>query len=213
MLFAASVWALAFTLGPPARLGCASLQPSNSARAWSRKPAMVSTERDASTEADCVGAECDVPETPVAPVATPLPSTGGQTIDMRRGRTGTVGSSPAEQRSYGRDPRTANGKPEQEAIDLGIVEAEGPHPSASSMHEIRPLRSVTELEAAIEKAGDSRLVVLKFYARWCKSCKAIKPRFERIVTKLGDSCDFYEVDYAAHKAFCERCAARMYVCM
>jgi len=162
---------------------------------------MVSTERDASGEEACVGAECDL----VAEASAE--SAGGKTVDMRRGRTGTVGSSPAEVRSYGRDPRPANErKPGQEAIDLETALAEGPHPSASTLPEVRPLRTVEELEAALEKAGDSRLVVLKFYARWCKSCKATKPRFERLVIKLADSCDFYEVDYAAHKAFCERCA-------
>jgi thiol:disulfide interchange protein len=36
---------------------------------------------------------------------------------------------------------------------------------------IQPLRSVEELEAALKKAGSQRMVVIKFYARWCKSCK------------------------------------------
>jgi len=203
---------LAFALGPPTGAG-AHLSVGALARQGSHL-AMLSAEPDTTfPQVDCVGPECDVDEAPAEPAPQPSNSGGGKTIDMRRGRTGEVGSAPAEQRSYGVDPRERTGKPEREASEVANALAEEPHASASTLDFIKPLRSVEELEAALAKAGSQRLVVIKFYARWCKSCKAIKPRFERIATKLSAQCDFYECDYAAHKAYCERSNVRFMPCV
>jgi hypothetical protein len=163
MLVAGSVLTLAFVLGPPvgaiARLsGNTFARPRNHSAILSVEPGT------AITEVDCVGPECDVDEAP-AVLEPPPNGAGGKTIDMRRGRTGEVGSSPSEQRSYGVDPRERTGKPELEASEIANALAEEPHASASALDIIRPLRSVEELIAALAKAGSQRLVVIKFYAR------------------------------------------------
>ena len=120
---------------------------------------------------DCVGEECET-RTGAAAAATGV--SGGKTIDLRRGRTGRAGSGPEEGRNYGRDPREVKSKPEVEAEQAAAAAAEGSHPSHSNREHVAPLRSTADLEAAITSAGD-RLVVVKFFARWCKSCKA-RPR-------------------------------------
>lgn len=131
--------------------------------------------RDAAADAlECVGEECESGWS-AAPVGVPArtatvapPPAGGKTIDLRRGRTGDAGTGPGEIRQYGQDPRSVPGDPEVEAEQVAVALADGPHASASNT-DIIPLRSTDELKGALQKAGDEKLVVVKFYARWCKS--------------------------------------------
>ena len=37
--------------------------------------------------------------------------------------------------------------------------------------------------AAMQYCADDRLVAVKFYASWCRACKSIAPRFERLAKK------------------------------
>jgi len=178
-------------------------------RACSRRRAAVAVAALPRSGDDCVGEECET-RTGAAAAATGV--SGGKTIDLRRGRTGRAGSGPEEGRNYGRDPREVKGKPEVEAEQAAAAAAEGSHPSHSNREHVAPLRSTADLEAAITSAGD-RLVVVKFFARWCKSCKATKPRYERLAAKLSSSCDFFEVDYAASRSFCDRCYVRFMPCV
>lgn len=48
-------------------------------------------------------------------------------------------------------------------------------------------------------------MVLKFFSPRCISCKAIKPKFDRLVRANSDALDFYEVDHFKARAFCKQC--------
>lgn len=53
-----------------------------------------------------------------------------------------------------------------------------------------------------ERCADEHLVVIKFYAKWCRSCKAIANRFEWLAKKYPDA-RFFEVDYGSNKELCK----------
>ena len=40
---------------------------------------------------------------------------------------------------------------------------------------------------------------IKFYASWCKSCKAIAPKYSALAEKYSDQADFYEMMFTTTK--------------
>ena len=47
--------------------------------------------------------------------------------------------------------------------------------------------------------------MLKFFSPRCVSCKAIRPKFERVAKSCADGMDFYEVDHLQARLFCKQC--------
>ena len=73
---------------------------------------------------------------------------------------------------------------------------------------VRNLATVAQLDVAVQRGRESgRLAVVKFYAPWCVSCKAIKPKFER-AARANDAADFYEVDFVAARPLCKAASVR-----
>mmetsp|Transcript_25159 Transcript_25159/g.51118 ORF Transcript_25159/g.51118 Transcript_25159/m.51118 type:complete len:212 (-) Transcript_25159:67-702(-) len=95
---------------------------------------------------------------------------------------------------YGKDPRP-------ELLQAGEPVAGWAVPSAGNLGQIT---SVPELTAALAAAqASSKLVVVKFFAPWCSSCKAIEARFARTARANADVADFYAVDFSACKPYCK----------
>ena len=70
---------------------------------------------------------------------------------------------------------------------------------------VKTIGSVWELDEAILDAQQSeRLMVVKFFAPWCRSCKSIKPRFDKLA-RARDDIAFYEVSFVAAKETCKHC--------
>jgi thiol-disulfide isomerase/thioredoxin len=112
--------------------------------------------------------------------AGPKPKAGAETGDN-------------EAEKYGKDPRPslASGEPA-----AGWVV-----PATGSLGKIA---NVPELDAALAAAeGRSKVVVVKFFAPWCTSCKAIESRFARTARVNGDAADFYSVDFSTCKPYCK----------
>ena len=87
-----------------------------------------------------------------------------------------------KEKSYGRDPR----------VQLpGEAVADWEAPAAGSLGRIS---STPELEAALAVAQkSSKLVVLKYFAPWCSSCKSIEAKFARTAKANTETADFYVV--------------------
>ena len=56
--------------------------------------------------------------------------------------------------------------------------------------------------AAMSKSAGDKVVAIKFYAGWCRACKTIAPRFERLAKEFGDEAAFFEIEFSANKDLC-----------
>jgi thioredoxin 1 len=52
-----------------------------------------------------------------------------------------------------------------------------------------------------KKSGypDGDLLCIKFYASWCKSCKAIAPKYTALADKYNGQAHFYEIQFSTTK--------------
>ena len=104
----------------------------------------------------------------------------------------------AEATSYGVDPREQFGSSGDELW-------EGP-PAAGTLGSITSIRQLSSAVASAE--AHSKYVVIKFYAPWCTSCKAIEARFLRTAKAQGDDADFYVIDFSKSKVLCKACGIK-----
>ncbi|CAM9480581.1 unnamed protein product [Phaeothamnion confervicola] len=71
-----------------------------------------------------------------------------------------------------------------------------------------PIQRVSETEDFLqllgEAAANGEVVVVKYYARFCRACKAIAPRYERLALQYaGTNLKFVEVEFEASKPLCK----------
>ena len=64
---------------------------------------------------------------------------------------------------------------------------------------------MTTIHSAEEfaKATSDSLVVVKFFASWCRACKTIEPKFKRLANDFKGTGTFYEVEFSANKDLCK----------
>merc|ERR1712054_317326 len=53
-----------------------------------------------------------------------------------------------------------------------------------------------------EATKRNQLVVIKFFASWCRACKAMAPKFERVAEDWPD-IEFYEILFDDNKKLCK----------
>mmetsp|Transcript_23588 Transcript_23588/g.51532 ORF Transcript_23588/g.51532 Transcript_23588/m.51532 type:complete len:255 (+) Transcript_23588:109-873(+) len=117
-----------------------------------------------------------------------------QTVDLRRqGRSSTSKRAP-NVRSYGRDPRKA------------VTETPSPMAPPDCEGAVRPLLNIDQLAYALQAAHDDseKPVVIKFFSPRCISCKAVKPKYERLAKNMQDVAHFYEVNHVEARTFCQQ---------
>jgi len=76
-------------------------------------------------------------------------------------------------------------------------------PAARARSLVQPIRSEEEFAQALQRSS-TELVVIKFFASWCRACKTIEPKFKRLSQEFGGAASFYEVEFSANKDLCKR---------
>lgn len=68
---------------------------------------------------------------------------------------------------------------------------------------IAEVQLVTSIEEYKEVVADEteRIVVVRFFAEWCKACKAVKPEYYRLAKKLAPDVVFVEVPLTKDNAY------------
>ena len=85
--------------------------------------------------------------------------------------------------------------------------------AAAARPHISPLTTVPELEDALAEAQAlNRLCVVKVYAPWCKTCRAIEPKYKRVAKANSDEIDFYEVNFSECKPLCKHLGVESLPC-
>jgi len=60
--------------------------------------------------------------------------------------------------------------------------------------------------------AEDELVVIKFFASWCRACKTIEPKFKRLANEFGGAARFYEIEFSANKDLCKRLEIKKLPC-
>merc|ERR1719298_249298 len=79
------------------------------------------------------------------------------------------------------------------------------------------IRAFTDEEAGLSTAAAearalNRLCVVKVYAPWCKTCRAIEPKYKRVAKANSDEIDFYEVNFSQCKPLCKHLGVESLPC-
>lgn len=83
-------------------------------------------------------------------------------------------------------------------------------PSPPALAEVRSITSDAEFLDAMERGKDD-LIVVKFYASWCRACKALGPKYKKVAGEYGGPCGahFYEIEFNGNKDLCKRLDVRV----
>merc|ERR1740129_2665257 len=82
----------------------------------------------------------------------------------------------------------------------------GPHDPARAVGRpegsvVLPVKDEEEYNALVQDAtASNRRVVLKFYASWCRACKAMAPKFERVAKEYAGEFEFHELLFDTNQA-------------
>jgi len=69
--------------------------------------------------------------------------------------------------------------------------------------ELTQLADPGEYEAKIDKATqDNKVVIIKFHASWCRACKAMAPKYQRVAEDWPD-LEFCEILFDNNKKLCK----------
>lgn len=60
------------------------------------------------------------------------------------------------------------------------------------------------LDALQASAREGVLMVVKVYAPWCRSCRALEPKYNRLAREYGDVAQFYELNLKENRLLCAR---------
>jgi len=66
---------------------------------------------------------------------------------------------------------------------------------------VRRLNGREEYDRALGDNADS-MVVIKYYASWCRACKALGPKVEKIA-RTHPEVAFYEIEFESNKPMCK----------
>eukprot|EP00316_Scyphosphaera_apsteinii_P025131 CAMPEP_0119339946 /NCGR_PEP_ID=MMETSP1333-20130426/99371_1 /TAXON_ID=418940 /ORGANISM="Scyphosphaera apsteinii, Strain RCC1455" /LENGTH=148 /DNA_ID=CAMNT_0007351583 /DNA_START=158 /DNA_END=604 /DNA_ORIENTATION=- len=79
--------------------------------------------------------------------------------------------------------------------------------SFSSNDAVRLVEDEAEYDALVAAAiEEDRLVVIKFFASWCRACKAMAPKYKKVaqVRSKNSTAEFYEIMFDNNKALCKK---------
>lgn len=73
---------------------------------------------------------------------------------------------------------------------------------------VRPVDGIDQYLGALAAAQPHQLVVLKVFAPWCRSCRALVPKLNRLARQYR-TVVFLEMDYERNKDLCKRLGVTM----
>jgi len=93
------------------------------------------------------------------------------------------------------------------------VDSATPRPLKSSDKMVKPIVDEDSFLAAMAQSAGDRVVAIKFYASWCRACKSIAPRFERLARDYDGEAAFFEIEFASNKDLCRRLEIKKLPCV
>ena len=80
---------------------------------------------------------------------------------------------------------------------------------------VTPITSMEQFLAEKKKADEvgSPIMVVKFYASWCRACKSIAPRFKKVAMEYNDNIACYEIEFVANQELCKELGIKKLPCM
>jgi len=72
---------------------------------------------------------------------------------------------------------------------------------------VRRLSGREDYDTALQRSREN-LVVIKYYASWCRACKALAPKVEKIA-RSNPGVTFYEIEFESNKAMCKDIGIRV----
>ena len=66
---------------------------------------------------------------------------------------------------------------------------------------VTPIQSEADFWVAHNASAEpgAPVMIVKFFASWCKACKSIEPRFRKVALDYGESIACYEIEFVANK--------------
>lgn len=95
--------------------------------------------------------------------------------------------------------RSAEGVEQGRSVSSGV--------SLEVMEPVREIDGVDEYLSILEGNQD-RLIVLKIFAPWCRSCRAVAPKVNRLAREFSEIL-FVKMDYERNKELCKRLDVRI----
>jgi thiol-disulfide isomerase/thioredoxin len=77
--------------------------------------------------------------------------------------------------------------------------ARAPQPTCRDIEPIADTEAYNKLVDSAKR--ENRIIVIKFYAGWCRACKAMAPKFERVAEDFPD-IEFHEILFEENKCVC-----------
>lgn len=95
-----------------------------------------------------------------------------------------------------------------EGVEPGVARGSGSGGgSVLLMDPVREIDGVTEYLSTLEE-NRNKLVILKIFAPWCRSCRAVTPKVNRLAREFSDIL-FVKMDYERNKDLCKRLGVRI----
>jgi len=83
-------------------------------------------------------------------------------------------------------------------------------PASTTVAPIRFIQDGEEYHEVVRNAqkGDT-LVCIKIFASWCRSCKAVGPKFGRLSNELGADVEFHSLMFDDNKQLCKKLGVKV----
>lgn len=82
-----------------------------------------------------------------------------------------------------------------------------PAPTQPSTNPVTVIDNEADLLATLARSAN-QLVVIRVHARWCRSCRALEPKWRRLAREL-DHVHFAELEFEAHRILAARLAVKV----
>jgi len=86
---------------------------------------------------------------------------------------------------------------------LAVDEVPSKEASDESLDEVVEIIRSSEQLSNIMRTYKDKIIIIKFFAQWCRACKAIDPKYKK-VAKEFPNIKFCEIEFEANKELCRQ---------